>query len=67
MQGRKSDVQSVKNLVLSGEEAQKYGNPNTPHWPAEDLDFCLNVDSFNFALKIEKEEGLLVCRPKALI
>ncbi|MBA12735.1 MAG: 2-phosphosulfolactate phosphatase [SAR202 cluster bacterium] len=66
LQGRKPNIQSVKNLVLSGEESQKYGNPETPHWPIEDLDFCLNVDSFDFALKIEKEEGLLVCRPKML-
>ena len=67
LQGRRPDIESVKKLVLSGEEAQKYGNPETPHWPVQDLDFCLDVDLFQFALKIEKEEGLLVCRPKKLV
>ena len=67
LQGRHPDIESIKNLVLSGEEAQKYGNAKTPHWPIQDLDFCLDVDLFQFALKIEKEEELLVCRPQKLV
>ena len=36
LQGRQPDVDSLKNLILVGEEAQKYGNDLTPHWPIED-------------------------------
>ena len=62
LQGRHPDVDSLKNLILIGEEAQKYGNPLTPHWPKEDLDIALDVDSHNFAIRIVKENGHMVSR-----
>ena len=66
LQGRQPDMDSVKNLILVGEEAQKYGNPLTPHWPKEDLDIALNVDSHNFAIRIQKEHGYMVSRKEII-
>ena len=66
LQGRQPDVGSVKNLILAGEEAQKYGNPLTPHWPKEDLDIALDIDSHNFAIRIQKEDGYMVSRKEGI-
>ncbi len=66
LQGRQPDVGSLKNLILVGEEAQKYGNPLTPHWPKEDLDIALNVDSHDFAIRIQEEDGYMVSRKEII-
>ncbi len=66
LQGRQPDVDSLKNLILVGEEAQKYGNDLTPHWPKEDLDIALDVDSHDFAIRIRKEDGYMVSRKEII-
>jgi len=66
LQGRQPDVGSLKNLILAGEESQKYGNPLTPHWPKEDLDIALNVDSHDFAIRIQEEDGYMVSRKEII-
>ena len=62
LQGRKPDAGSVRALVLAGEEAQKYGDPAQPQYHAEDRDMALDIDSVDFAIKVEREDGLLVAR-----
>ncbi len=56
------DHDSVRSLMLAGSEARKYGNPATPHFPVEDRDMAATIDSHNFAIKVTKEQGLLVAR-----
>ncbi len=61
-QGVTPDHESVRSLVLAGSEARKYGNPATPHFPIEDRDMAVTIDSHNFAIRVTQEEGLLVAR-----
>ena len=63
--GRTPDPDAVRELVMAGQEAQKYGDPLTPHFHAEDPDIALRIDSFAFAIKVTREDGLLVARPEA--
>tara|TARA_B100000959_G_C14950105_1_gene611574 strand:- start:633 stop:1328 length:696 start_codon:yes stop_codon:yes gene_type:complete len=63
LQGRTPDYQSVVNLVRAGEEAQKYGDSQQPQYHPKDLDIALNIDSANFAIRIEETDGLLVAKP----
>ena len=60
--GARPDHASVRNLVLAGEEARKYGNPLTPHWPIADRDMALRIDSRDFAIRVRRESGLLTAR-----
>jgi len=62
LQGRQPDTHCVRSLVLAGAEAQKYGDPARPHFPLEDREMALRIDSFPFAIAVRKEEGLLVAR-----
>ena len=63
--GRTPDPDAVRKLVMAGQEAQKYGDPRTPHFHAEDPDMALRIDSFAFAIRVTREDGLLVARPEA--
>ena len=61
-QGRRPSHDSVRNLILAGEEAQKYGDPARPHFRSEDREAALKIDSIPFAIKVTREEGNLVAR-----
>ena len=60
--GVEPDKGAVRSLVLAGAEARKYGNPATPHFPIEDRDMAVTIDSHDFAIAVEREDGLLVAR-----
>lgn len=64
LEGRKPDEGAVRSLILAGKESQKFGDPNQPHFHAEDRDLALEMNRANFAIRIEEEEGLLVARPE---
>ncbi len=64
LQGRRPDKDSVRALILAGEESQKYDDPSLPQWPPEDRMMALDIDSHNFALRIAREDDLFVSRPE---
>ena len=61
-QGRRPSHDSVRSLILAGEEAQKYGDPGRPHFRPEDREAALQIDSIPFAINVNREEGKLVAR-----
>ncbi|MCH8206588.1 MAG: 2-phosphosulfolactate phosphatase [Chloroflexi bacterium] len=66
LQGRQPDRDSVRSLVLVGGESQKYGHPASPHFHAQDPEIALMIDSYPFAIRVDREDGLLVARPEAV-
>jgi hypothetical protein len=46
-----------------GQEAQKYDDPNLPQFHPQDKALALQIDRYPFALRVRREEGLLVARP----
>lgn len=62
LQGRKPDPDAVRALVLAGGESQKYADPAQPQYHPEDRDMALQIDSADFAIKVGREDGLLVAR-----
>jgi 2-phosphosulfolactate phosphatase len=40
-----------------------FGTPEYPYLAAADIDLCIQVDRFDFCLRVEREDGLLVMRP----
>lgn len=67
LQGRKPDPDAVRSLVLAGEEAQKYSDPAQTQYHPEDRDMALQIDSVDFAIRVKREDGLLVARRHDLI
>ena len=64
LQGRRPDAEAVQKLVLVGQEAQKYGDPSQPHFHPCDPEIALQIDRYPFAVRVQREEGLLVARPQ---
>ena len=62
--GRIPDGDAVRKLVLTGHEAQKYGDPRTPQFRSRDPEVALRIDAFDFAINAKPECGLLVARPE---
>ena len=66
MAGRRPDPAAVRVLVLAGEESQKYHDPAQSQYHPNDLEMALRIDSADFAIEIERQDGLLVARPVRL-
>ena len=61
--GARPSHASVRDVVLAGQEARKYGNPRTPHWPIADRDMAMRIDAHDFAIRVAREDsGLLAAR-----
>jgi 2-phosphosulfolactate phosphatase len=64
-QGRRPNSDAVRHLVRIGQEAQKYDDPALPHFHPQDKELALQIDRYAFALRVRREEGLLVARQDA--
>ncbi len=62
LQGRRPDPEAVRTLVLASGEAAKFGDPNQPHFHREDLEIALEMNKYDFAIRVVKEDGFLVAR-----
>ncbi len=62
MQGRRPDPEAVRKLVLESGEVAKFRDPNQPHFHPEDLEIALEVDKYDFAVRISREDEWLVAR-----
>ncbi len=64
LQGRRPDHEAVQKLVRIGQEAQKYGDPSQPHFHPRDRAMAVHIDRYPFAIRVQREAGLLVARPQ---
>jgi len=62
MQGRRPDPEALRKLVLASGEAAKFGDPKQPHFHREDLEIAVEIDKYDFAIRVIKEDGFLVAR-----
>ncbi len=54
------DHNKTLSEIVSQETAQRFFRADNPHFPAEDAILCLQRDVFDFALRVEREEQLVV-------
>ncbi len=62
--GKIPDHDSIRELILIGAESEKYDDPDLPHFDRRDRDIALMIDSVTFAIRISRENNLLVARPE---
>jgi 2-phosphosulfolactate phosphatase len=55
-------VSDIQKSVLESSAAKKFLNIESPDFPKADLEHALMVDSFQFAMKVERVDNLLVLR-----
>jgi len=56
LEGRTGDSQAMRQLILAGGEATR------PYFHPRDLDIALDVDRYNFAIRVRTEDGRPVAR-----
>ena len=66
IEGRRPDFGAVKSLIMAGGATQKFFDVQQPQYHPEDVELALEVDRYDFAMRISRENGLLVARKQAL-
>lgn len=62
IEGRRPDFAAVKSLIMTGGATQKFFDPHQPQYHPQDVALALDVDRYPFAMRITRENGLLVAR-----
>jgi len=63
LEGREPDAGALRTLLGESGEVGKFYDPAQPHFHAEDCEWALKVNEFDFAIRIATENDLLVARP----
>ena len=66
LQDRDPDPQPFLDRVRFSEAGQILTDPNQPEFPAEDLACALEVNRFDFAMPVTREDGHLVLRARRM-
>ncbi len=62
LEGRKGRGSAVRELILASAEAERFRDPGRPHMPIGDLDIALEIDRYDFAIRVELDGGRPVAR-----
>lgn len=63
LQGENPDAAPFIQRVLQSDTALKFHDPARPELPAADLEYCVDVDRFDFAMRVRRQNGHLVMKP----
>ncbi len=65
LEGRNPDTDALRQLVQASGQVAKFYDPAQPHFHPEDCEMSLDIDRFDFAIRVAREDDLLVARPHA--
>jgi 2-phosphosulfolactate phosphatase len=65
LEGRPGNAEAVRQMILAGGEITHFHDPADPHHPG-DLDVALDVDRYNFAIRVILENGRPVATASAV-
>lgn len=67
LQGRQGSRSGVRDVILSGPQIPDFHSPDKPYLHPSDLEIALDIDRYDFAVRVGKEEGRLVARKELAI
>jgi 2-phosphosulfolactate phosphatase len=62
LQGRQGSVSGTREVILAGPQIPDFADSTKPHLHPGDLDIALDIDRYDFAVRISQEDGRLVAR-----
>jgi 2-phosphosulfolactate phosphatase len=62
LEGRAGDPEAVRRVILAGGEIARFNDPSRPHLHAQDVDIALDIDRYDFAIRVRTEDGRPVGR-----
>jgi 2-phosphosulfolactate phosphatase len=60
LEGRPGDADAIRQLILAGGEVGRFHDPARPFLHPEDVDIALDIDRYNFAVRVRFENGRAV-------
>ena len=63
LEERPSDPDAIRRLILAGGEVGRFRDPARPYLHPEDVDIALDIDGYDFAVRVNFENG----RPVACV
>lgn len=65
LEGRTPEPDALQKLVQASGQVAKFYDPAQPHFHPEDCEMSLDINRFDFAIRVAREDDLLVARPHA--
>jgi 2-phosphosulfolactate phosphatase len=62
LEGRAGDEDAIRRLILAGGEVGRFHDPARPYLHPEDVDIALDIDRYDFAVRVEFEDGRPIAR-----
>jgi 2-phosphosulfolactate phosphatase len=62
LEGRLGDPDAIRRVILAGGEVRRFHDPSRPYLHPEDVDIALDIDRYDFAIRVEFENGRPVAR-----
>jgi 2-phosphosulfolactate phosphatase len=62
LQGHQPDTKPFVQRVFESRDALQHLDPKQTGFPLSDLDYCTQIDRFDFAMPITREDGKLIMR-----
>ncbi len=62
LQGRPGNTSGIRDVILAGPRIADFHDPSKPHLHPGDLEIALDIDRYDFAVRISEEEGRAVAR-----
>jgi 2-phosphosulfolactate phosphatase len=66
LEGRPGDRRAVQRLILAGGEVSRFHDPARRHLHPEDVEIALDIDRYDFAIRVQIEDGRPVGRMERL-
>jgi 2-phosphosulfolactate phosphatase len=60
LQGRDGDPDAVRRLILAGGEIARFNDPARPHLRPQDVDIAIDIDRYDFSIRVTTESSRLV-------
>ena len=57
LEGRPGDADAVRRLILAGGEVARFHDRTRPYLHPEDVDIALDIDRYDFAVRVQFENG----------
>jgi 2-phosphosulfolactate phosphatase len=67
LKGHQPDRAPYIERVIKSRDALFHLDPNHPEFPRADLDYCTQIDAFDFIMLVNQENGRHVMRPMKLV
>jgi 2-phosphosulfolactate phosphatase len=62
LEGRSGDPEAVRRLILAGGEVARFHDPSRPYLNPEDVEIAIDIDRYDFAIRVQIEDSRPVAR-----